>query len=214
MAQIFGDTGNIAGGTYGRAADRLPDLGDQRLHDPPKAAMVFEGDFVQGVITELDQGTARDGLQPVRLPVHQRLAGRRVVGGGDTVDRRSRTTPATQAFVKYLATPEAATIWAKLGGFASPNKNVDPSVYPDCDLQATATALATAEIFRFDMSDLAPAAFGGTVGQGEWKILQDFLKNPSDVKGTQQALRAGCGQGLREVTSWPAVHPSRRGPRA
>ena len=41
------------------------------------------------------------------------------------------------------------------------------------------------------MSDLQPAAFGGTVGQGEWKILQDFLKNPKNVDGT------GCG--AREV---------------
>ena len=31
MAQVLGDTGNIAGGTAGRAADRLPDLGQQRL---------------------------------------------------------------------------------------------------------------------------------------------------------------------------------------
>ena len=44
------------------------------------------------------------------------------------------------------------------------------------------------------MSDLAPAAFGGTVGQGEWKILQDFLKNPQDVKGTQQALEQAAAK--------------------
>ncbi len=44
------------------------------------------------------------------------------------------------------------------------------------------------------MSDLTPAAFGGTVGQGEWKILQDFLKNPKDVQGTQQALEQAATQ--------------------
>ncbi len=38
------------------------------------------------------------------------------------------------------------------------------------------------------MSDQTPAAFGGTVGQGEWKILQDFLRDPGDITGTQQAL--------------------------
>jgi alpha-glucoside transport system substrate-binding protein len=96
--------------------------------------------------------------------------------------------PATQAFVAYLATPEASEIWASRGGFSSPNVNVDTSVYPDAIAQATAAALADAEVFRFDMSDLAPSAFGGTVGQGMWGILQDFLQDPSDVQGTQQRL--------------------------
>ena len=30
----------------------------------------------------------------------------------------------------------------------------------------------------------------GTPGKGEWKILQDFLKNPEDVAGTQAKLEA------------------------
>ena len=38
------------------------------------------------------------------------------------------------------------------------------------------------------MSDQAPQAFGGTPGKGEWKDLQDFLKNPTDVAGTQAKL--------------------------
>ena len=46
-----------------------------------------------------------------------------------------KDSPAAQALVKYLATPEAAEIWAKRGGFSSPNKNVDPNVYPDPILQ-------------------------------------------------------------------------------
>jgi len=38
------------------------------------------------------------------------------------------------------------------------------------------------------MSDQAPQAFGGTPGKGEWKDLQDFLQNPTDVAGTQARL--------------------------
>ena len=47
------------------------------------------------------------------------------------------------------------------------------------------------------MSDLAPAAFGGTAGQGEWKILQDFLANPDDVDGTAQALERAAARAFR-----------------
>jgi alpha-glucoside transport system substrate-binding protein len=44
------------------------------------------------------------------------------------------------------------------------------------------------------MSDLAPASFGGTPGQGEWKILQDFLADPSNVDGTASRLEAAAAR--------------------
>lgn len=43
---------------------------------------------------------------------------------------------------------------------------------------------------RFDLSDLQPAAFGATVGDGMWQTLQDFLADPSDVTGTMERLEA------------------------
>jgi alpha-glucoside transport system substrate-binding protein len=97
-------------------------------------------------------------------------------------------TPAGQAFIQYLTTPEAAEIWAERGGFASLNRNLDPSVYADEIVQTTAGALSEAEVFRFDLSDLQPAEFGGTVGQGLFKLFQDFLANPSDIDGITQQM--------------------------
>ena len=111
---------------------------------------------------------------------------------------RSRTPRPCRAFIEYLATPEAAEIWAKRGGFASPNKSVDAErLRRSRCTRATATAIAEAEMFRFDMSDLQPAAFGGTAGQGMWKLFQDFLKNPSDVDGIAQQAGGGGGEGLQ-----------------
>jgi alpha-glucoside transport system substrate-binding protein len=97
-----------------------------------------------------------------------------------------------------MATPEAATIWAKLGGFSSPNKGVPASAYPNALQRAAATALAQAKTFRFDMSDLAPAAFGGTPSQGEWKALQDFLKNPKNVSGTAKQLETAAAAAYKK----------------
>jgi hypothetical protein len=108
-----------------------------------------------------------------------------------------KDTPASRALVSYLATPEAATIWAKAGGFSSPNKGVPASAYTDPLNRATAVALAQAKIFRFDMSDLQPAAFGGTVGQGEWKILQDFLQNPKSVDSTASKLESSAAKAFK-----------------
>jgi hypothetical protein len=190
MAQVFSDTGNIAGGAAGALQTDFPKSVTQVYTDPPAAAMVFEGDFVQGEILNSTDAEPETGFNQFAFPsVNDSPAS--VVGGGDMIIAFS-DDPATQAFVEYLATPEASEIWASRGGFSSPNINVDTSVYPDAISQATAAALADAETFRFDMSDLAPSAFGGTVGQGEWKILQDFLQDPSDVQGTQDALEAAA----------------------
>ena len=75
MAQIFGDTGNIFGGTTRRAADATsPTRSTTSSARPPKAAMMMEGDFVPGRGDR--QGQAGHGLQRVPVPVHQRLARR------------------------------------------------------------------------------------------------------------------------------------------
>jgi alpha-glucoside transport system substrate-binding protein len=116
-----------------------------------------------------------------------------VVGGGD-VAVLLKQSEGGKALIRFLATPEAGAIWARLGGFSSPNKDVDPSAYPDEIVRRSAQALVGAQTFRFDMSDQMPAAFGGTPAQGEWRILQDFLKNPSDIQGTMQRLEAAAAQ--------------------
>ena len=157
--------------------------------------MVFEGDFVEGVIADIDKAKPTTGLQLLPVPVDQRRGQGLRSSAPATRSSCSRTPPATRRFVNYLATPQAAEVWAKTGGFSSPNKNVPAERLHRPDRPAGgASTLANGTTVRFDMSDLAPAAFGGTVGQGEWKIMTDFLKNPSDIKGTQQALEAAAAK--------------------
>jgi len=181
MAGIIGDSANVAGGTAGALQTDFPTSVSQVFTTPSKAAMVFEGDFVAGVITSSTKAQPGSGFNVFAFPSIGK-SGNPVVGGGDTAVM-FRDSPAARALIKYLATPEAGTIWAKRGGFSSPNKNVPASAYPDAITRTTAVALARAPVFRFDMSDLQPASFGGTVGQGEFKLFQDFLKNPKNING-------------------------------
>ena len=101
------------------------------------------------------------------FPFPGRGAGDRfVVGGGDAAVMMRRS-PAAEAFIRYLATPQAAAVWAADGGFVSPNLNVDLSVYPDPISRTIARSLVEAgDNFRFDLSDLQPVAFGGIEGRG------------------------------------------------
>jgi alpha-glucoside transport system substrate-binding protein len=182
MAQIFQDKGNIFGGVSGALQTDFPTSVNNVWGN--KAAMVMEGDFVPGVATT--KATPIKGFNVFAFPSING-SGPMVVGGGDTVVM-FKDSPAARALVTYLASPQAATIRARLGGFSSPNKNVKASAYSDPLNRATALALAHAKVFRFDMSDLEPASFGGTPGQGEWKALQDFLQKPTNVNGTASKL--------------------------
>jgi alpha-glucoside transport system substrate-binding protein len=192
MAQVLSDTSNLAGRAAATQTEFTVSVEDV-FQDPPKAAQVIEGDFVPGVVSSKTQLRAGTGYDVFPFPSLGSGGENVVVGGGDSITV-FKDTPAVRAFVRYLATPEAAQTWAARGGFSSPNRGVSDSTYPDDITRTVATALADAETFRFDMSDLAPAAFGGTPGQGEWKILQDFATNPSDVDGTASKLEAAAAR--------------------
>ncbi|MFE5895223.1 ABC transporter substrate-binding protein [Streptomyces sp. NPDC056462] len=189
LAQVWGKKDYVAGGADGALQTDFPASVTQVFTggDQPKAAMVYEGDFAQVNIT---QAKAEVGTDAKVFPFPKVGDTAPVVSGGDAAVIL-QDSEAAQALATFLASPDAATIQAKLGGYLSPNKNVDNSAYPNEVQQKIAKALIdSGDDFRFDMSDQAPQAFGGTPGKGEWKALQDFLKNPSDVAGTQQKLEA------------------------
>jgi alpha-glucoside transport system substrate-binding protein len=193
MAKVVGPD-NIAGGTSSALQTDFPTSVTQVFADPPKAAQVLEGDFVGGVIGAETQAEPETGYNVYAFP-EINDSGPVVVGGGDVMVM-FKDTPAGRALIEYLASPEAAEIWAGKGGFSSPNKNVDESVYPDAFTQKTATELANAETFRFDMSDLMPGAFGS---DALFTLLQDFVKSPQDVDGITQKLEKAAASAFKSA---------------
>jgi alpha-glucoside transport system substrate-binding protein len=191
MKTVIGTSANIAGGSRGALQQTNPQAVQQLFTDPPKGGMYFEGDFVLTNITQETKAQAGD-YGVFTFPAVDGSAPA-VVGAGDFAVL-FKDTPAGEAFITFLTTPEAAEAWASRGGFLSPNKNLDASVYPDDITRQIATDLAEAETFRFDLSDLTPPAFGATQGQGEWKILQDYLGNPGNPQATAQQLEQAASK--------------------
>ncbi|WP_078894630.1 ABC transporter substrate-binding protein [Streptomyces sp. CT34] len=187
LGQLFGRKELLAGGSSGALQTDFPTSVTQAFSggDTPKAAMVSSADYAEANIA---QTKAKVGTDAKVFPFPAVGAKSPVVTGGDVavVLKDSR---AAQALLTFLASTDAARIWAQAGGFISPNKELDQAAYADGVMRKIAKELiAAGDGFRFDMSDQAPASFGGKPGQGEWKDLQDFLKNPEDVAGTQAQL--------------------------
>ncbi len=160
----------------------------------PKAANVIEGDNVPAAVeSPIEPQTGYDVFEFPAINDSPPS----VVGSGDIVVML-KDNPAARAFVEYLATAEAAEVRAELApGFASANQNLDPASYTDEIQRQTAGAVGEAEVFRFDLSDLQPGAFGATEGQGMWKLLQDFVQNPDDVDGIAQQLEQAAAAAFK-----------------
>ncbi|TXS29945.1 carbohydrate ABC transporter substrate-binding protein [Streptomyces sp. ms191] len=195
LGELFGKPALIAGGASGALQTEFPVSVTQTFTggDQPKAAMVFEGDFAAVNIAETDAKIGTDA-KVFPFPAVGASGQAPVVTAGDAAVAL-KDTKGAQALLTFLASPDAAEIWARAGGFLSPNKSLDPAAYPNDVQREIAKALIGAgDDFRFDMSDQMPQSFGGTPGKGEWKALQDFLKNPKDVAGTQARLEADAAK--------------------
>ena len=188
LAQLVGSGGsNLLGGMKGALADGsfpncvasvFPTKGS------PTAAMVFEGDFVtSSVPTNYKPGngksctlkaTATPCFNTFNFPAPTGSAYASDLQGAGDVAMLLKSNAQSRALIKYLASPSAADIWANLGGFASANKKVPLSSYPDPVSRADAKALTSAKAFVFSLDDLQ-------VGW-EPKLWVDMLKvlqNPS-----------------------------------
>ena len=194
MAAVIGDASNIYGGPSGAVRTEFPTSVNNVFESPPKAAMVIEGDFVPSAATV--KATPATDYNVFPFPSING-SGPEVVIGGDTIVA-FRDSPAIEAFIKFLTTPQAAAAWAKHGGFATGNQNMSPSTYPHPIVRATAEPVASARTVVFDMSDEQPSAFGATAGQGEWGLFQEFLRNPKDVNGIAAKLEAAAAAAYKK----------------
>lgn len=197
LGELFGKKGFVAGGADGALQTEFPASVKQTFRggDQPKAGMVFEGDMVSLAISETKAKVGTDAkVFPFPAVGDESPA---VVGGDAAVALKD--SKGAQALLTFLGSPDAAGIWAEAGGFISPNKNLDMASYPNDVQRGIAKALiAAGDDIRFDMSDQAPQSFGGTPGKGEWKALQDFLKDPKDVAGTQKVLETAAAKAYKD----------------
>jgi alpha-glucoside transport system substrate-binding protein len=144
----------------------------------PTSAMLYEADFVAAEINRLETVAVGEGARFFAWPAIGGSPAAVVAAGDQAV--AFTDDPAAMALVAYLATGAAAEIAAAGGGFLSVNERLDPSAYPDPTTRALAGSLAGADVVRFDLSDLAPPAFGAGTHASMWRLLQDYLAHPDD----------------------------------
>lgn len=204
MKQIIGNPAYLLGGLQGALANAYPDCVDKVFPKPPaqpQAAVVAEADFVVSEIVanspNYAAGTSGMGgatctADPSKTPCYDffafptpasNTANSGAIQGAGDVAMMLKDSPQAEALVKYLAGPNGAAIWAHLGGFASPNKAVPLSAYPDAVTQADAKALVNAQSFVFSLDDLQ-----GSWEHAMWQDLLNFVSNPNNVASIEATM--------------------------
>jgi len=157
FGQIVGKEDYQYGGTAGTLSTNFGDAPASLFTDPPEAYLHRQASFITGFFPEgVEAGTDYDFFP---FPPIDPAYGTPILGGADLIVMLN-DTPEARELMKYLASPKPQEIWAGLGGFLTPNKAVSTDVYPDELTKKMADMVVKAEVFRFDASDLMPAAVG------------------------------------------------------
>jgi alpha-glucoside transport system substrate-binding protein len=185
FAQLFGTPGYFPGGAQGIVGTAFTEGIGQAFGKTPTAEMFYEGGFVGVIIgtdinKDLKPGTDFDFFT---FPSIDSAYGTPITGGGDLAIM-FKDSPEGRALMQYIATKEAADIYAATGS-GTPNKLVDSSKIPSAIAKKLHDQTASATVFLFDGSDLAPSALGGDF---EFTALQDLVTHPNDVDRIAQQL--------------------------
>ncbi len=139
----------------------------------PEAAVFYEGGFVGGIATgqtntDLVIGETIDWFPFPTFGGDQDVT----TFGGDVVGAFTASDGA-KAFLQYIITPEANSVWAGTGAIVSPHKGVGTDAYPNELVVREAESLSAADQIRYDGADQLPA---GISGEGLGAILQRAIR--------------------------------------
>ena len=179
VGSIWFEEGNVLGGR-----DLIATTGFKEAALPiadGECAMHRQANFAGAFFTEVGAALGPEGdVNVFYLPTISDEFGQVVLGAG-THAVAFTDKPETLAVLEYIGTAEYANtrISADKGGFLSPNRDHDTSLYTSDFDRTLAVILTSADPFRFDASDLMP----GEVGAGEfWRSGTDYVSGAKTVE--------------------------------
>jgi alpha-glucoside transport system substrate-binding protein len=155
--------------------------------DPPEAMMVKQSGFAGAEIAkqfpDLQQGTDYDffvvpGIQGLQGAIEPMMV--------------FNDTPAVQALVTYLSSPEEGANWAAATFGLSPNQGATGN-YTDPALQRLGDAIANTQGFTPDIGDTIPGGFGSA----EFEGISEYV-NGGDLDTILSDLAAAQQEGLNQ----------------
>jgi alpha-glucoside transport system substrate-binding protein len=176
----------VHGGASAALSTPFQDAGYPLFTDPPGCLFLQQGSFMPAFFEADGQ---RPGVTFDFFPfpdINPDNHGN-VIGGGDLFGMLT-DNPAAAELLRYLVSPEAQTILVSAGGALSVDKRV--GTYPNELVQREASLLTGARRFRFDASDLMPAA----VNKAFWAAVLAYTADQTRLDEILQEMDRVRGQ--------------------
>jgi len=172
---------NTFGGGTNAVATKFELAGDPLFSNPPGCEFFQQANFMSG-LGKFKTSKAGVDFNAFPFPAINSQFGKAVEGAGDLFGM-FHATDAAKSLMKYLVTAKAQNEWVKLGGALSANKNATD--YPDDFSKNAGLAVANAEQFVFDASDLMPSAMNAAF----WSHMVSLTSGSETVDEALKALQ-------------------------
>jgi len=181
LSDIVGTDEYVVGGSSAIPITSFLDALEMVFGSTPSGTMYSAARWIRGFIP----GTLVPGIDydQFQFPEIDPSFGKPLMGNASFALLFSADSEA-QSLIQFLATPDAAEVWAARGGFVSPNGGVDPNAYPDVVMRALAQHFVNAEDFVFDMDDQLPDEVQLCV----WAMMMDYVANQDQLETILQEM--------------------------
>lgn len=161
FAEMVQTEGNVRGGPEGSLNTPFGDSVLPMFDDPPGCFMHRQANFITTFMPDPVQANLPENVGVFVLPgdVEGGFEGTPLLGAGDLAAAFVNDSDVVEV-MEFLASPEFGTEWAAEGGWMSPSADFDTNNYSTEIDKQIAELASQADVFRFDGSDLMPAAVG------------------------------------------------------
>ncbi|MFC0675605.1 ABC transporter substrate-binding protein [Brachybacterium hainanense] len=191
LGDLLKTEGNVLGGAATIVNTPFSEAPLPLFEDPARAMLVRQGNFVTGFLPADILANMDEEVGVMAMPTWEGgFEGQPILGGGDLAALMNLNDDTVEV-MKFLTSDQFGAEWAAAGGWLSPHRTFDASLYADETTRRVATIAADAQVFRYDGSDLMPVSVGGGTF---WEGMMSWI---ADEKTSQQV----CDE---IEASWPA----------
>ena len=190
MEEIWFNDDYVLGGTNTILQETFQDAPVPMFNDPPDCYLHSQGNFVTNFFPQEIQDNLDEEVGVFGFPEIDPEYGIPIMGGGDQM-LMFNDRPEVRAYMEFITTSDSVEPWARAGGALFPHQDQNVDWYPTEVEQTLAELFLSAEVFRFDASDLMPAE----VGTGSfWTGMVDWVSG-TDLDTVLQEIDASWPEG-------------------
>ncbi len=169
--ELANEEGNVLGGSTGILSTPFAEAMTPAFQEEPDCYLMRQGNFATGFFPDEIQANLDEEVGIFAFPpAAEGFEGQPMLGAGDLAAALTFDTDTVEV-MKFLTSDQFGGEWASAGGWLSPHRTFDASLYPDETTRQIAEMATSSDVFRYDGSDVMPKEVGS---DSFWRAMVQF----------------------------------------